>query len=333
MKATIFRLFFLLGSGLLVIGARLFSGVHSDEASAFAPLRSGNAIPAADFHLWVINEIFSCADGSIQFIEMTTTTNGQHVLMGHELQATNGIQTNTFTFPTNSGSPTTNKSLLIATTGFGSLPGGVTPDFTIPANFLFLEGGSLSLIGANTLNYGPGALPLDGLMSLGRGGVTSINSPKNFAGQQGSIMCPLVISKKGPMTIISGNLITYTLMVTSSGPLNNTNVVLTDTIPSGTSLVAADVTPINGILTWTLGNMSSPSVISRTFVVAENVSAGNMIINSDYGVRSNQSKASGSEVQTLVIGTTTDALIYLPVIFKNSMPIGEHAADLIFDSP
>jgi uncharacterized repeat protein (TIGR01451 family) len=293
--------------------------------------------PKATFHLWVVNEIFSCADGSVQFIELVTTFNGQEFLNGHQLQATNsnGSQTHSFIFPGNSGSPTANKSLLIATAGFGSLPGGITADFTISDNFLFTEGGSISLVGADTLTYNTGKLPLDGISSLARSGGTSANSPRNFAGQQGSVSCPLVIRKTGPTTVVSGELITYTLTVTGSGSFNNTNVMLTDTIPSGTSFAWAEVTPINGVLTWPLGDMPAPlSVINRTFVVTVDAPAGSVIINSDYGVESDQTNARGLAFQVPVItGSGSAGLIYLPVIFKNVDLVGEHDADLSLGAP
>jgi hypothetical protein len=150
--------------------------------------------PEANYHFWVINEIFSCADGSVQFIELFTTRNGQHVLNDHDLQATNlnGTQALTFTFPNNSGQPTTNKFLLLATANFDSLPGSVTPDFVISSTFIFTKGGSLEILPAgDTLTYGPGDLPVNGIHSLNEDGVTrGLNSPKNFAGQQGTIICP-----------------------------------------------------------------------------------------------------------------------------------------------
>jgi uncharacterized repeat protein (TIGR01451 family) len=325
------------GSLLLFLGAVLFILLNSSDVAAYAPVGSSNLIPHADFHLWKVNEIFSCADGSIQFIEFTTEFDGQHVLAGHELRATNlnSSQTHSFIFPANSPTPTLNKSLLIATGGFGSLPGGVTPDYVIPANFLFTEGGSISLVGADTLNYGAGQLPLDGVNSLSPGGITGPNSPTNFAGQTGSIACPpsLAVSKQAPATIISGSLMTYTLTVTGSGATSNTNVILTDTIPAGTSFASAEVDPVGGVLTWALGDMSSPlTVVSRTFVVTVEAPAGGTVTNSNYGVQSDQTGAVGAAVQVSVISADTNELIFLPIIFKDAGAVDEHAADLMPDS-
>ena len=54
----------------------------------------------------------------------------------------------------------------------------------------------------------------------------------------------------------AGAEVTYTLLFINSGPFEATNVVLTDTLPAGSTLVAASggVTPVNGVLTFHLGN-------------------------------------------------------------------------------
>jgi hypothetical protein len=66
----------------------------------------------------------------------------------------------------------------------------VTPDFTIPANFFSDQRGHAALAHLSqrhATSFDIGELPLDGLYSLNRGSGSLVNSPKNFAGQQGSI--------------------------------------------------------------------------------------------------------------------------------------------------
>lgn len=144
----------------------------------------------ANFHLWKLNEIYSNADGSVQFIELFCSFSGQSVLQNHTLSVTNAGAVHTFTFPSNTPANTFQKSLLLATPGFGSLPGGVTPDYVIPTNFLFS--------GIATINFGPGAdvvsytnLPNDGVSAMVRSGnsfvINATNSPRNFNGQSGSL--------------------------------------------------------------------------------------------------------------------------------------------------
>jgi hypothetical protein len=196
MKALIVRCLLVVVLGLLLTLALFLPGLKkATPASAYLPPSSAKLAPKANYHLWLINEVFSCADGSIQFIELYSPVIGQQVLANHQFRARNAAltQTKIFTFPTNSGVPTFEKHLLLATANFGALPGGVTPDYVIPANFIFTNGGDLALLPppGPTFSYAPGALPLDGVHALGANGTTIVaNSPRNFAGQQGSIACP-----------------------------------------------------------------------------------------------------------------------------------------------
>lgn len=192
MKALIMRCLLVLTLSFLLILAVLLPGIkNASPVSAYSP---PPLAPEADYHLWEINEVFSCADGSIQFIELFTSLNGQEVLANHQLRATNlnATQIQTFTFSQNSGAPTAGKFLLLATANFGALTGGVTPDYVISSTFVFTEGGSLAILPeGDAFSYVAGALPLDGFYSLaGNGTATQLNSPKNFAGQEGSVKCP-----------------------------------------------------------------------------------------------------------------------------------------------
>jgi uncharacterized repeat protein (TIGR01451 family) len=327
-------------SGSLLLSLGLFWLVSKEPvATAYAPPNAGEARPNAAQHLWVINEIFSCADGSVQFVEFFTTFDGQDLLDNHFLFAVNSGSsiTNTFEFLTDLPSASTGgHTFLVATPGFSSLSGGVTPDYTIPTSFVFTASGRLNF-GPNsssffdTFTYSAGQLLLDGINALNRNFTTGVNSPQNFAGQTGSVSCPLAVSKTGPASADPGGLITYTLTVTSSGAVSNTTTVLTDTLPASTTFVSATggISPVNGVLTWTLGTMATSgptSVASRTFVVSPTASAGTPIINSNYGVRSDQTRAKGSPVQVLLTGA--DSFIYLPVIIKEFTFVSDHAADL-----
>ncbi len=58
-------------------------------------------------HLWDISEIYSNADGSVQFIELSTNANGQHLLNSHRIIAiSDGNETN-FVIPGNAPSSNT----------------------------------------------------------------------------------------------------------------------------------------------------------------------------------------------------------------------------------
>ena len=141
----------------------------------------------ATFHAWQIAELYSSADGTVQFIELHEAfgANGQDLLAGHGLTSTQGSTTRTYSFPTNlPNSATANKRMLIATSGFAGL-GVVAPDYIMPTPFLFPAGGALDFAGVDTVVYP--ALPADGVTSRDRNGLAGINSPTNYAGATGSI--------------------------------------------------------------------------------------------------------------------------------------------------
>lgn len=143
------------------------------------------------FHLFDIREIYSNANGSVQYIELVTIHPNERFLTGHSITVTNGDTTNRFVFLTDLPGGTANKSFLIATQGFADL-NLVIPDYIVPDGFLFPAGG--------TINFGEEvdilpytALPLDGSNSLNRVDastselISGVSSPQNFAGSTGSI--------------------------------------------------------------------------------------------------------------------------------------------------
>ena len=162
----------------------------------------GFALPShATFHLWRTDQIYSNADGTVQYIVVVALSSSQEFVSGHTIAVSQGGVTHTFTFPRDLPSDSamgtgcggvygctgsTFKSALIATQGFANL-NLVTPDFIIPDGFLFVNGGG-------SINWGGGfdifnytSIPLDGTNALFRAGNVAFNAPQNFAGQTGSI--------------------------------------------------------------------------------------------------------------------------------------------------
>jgi len=154
----------------------------------------------AAFHLWAINEIYSNSSGSLQFIELTDTFGGQNFVGGLNLQAfnTDGTQNHLFTLPnTTLPGSTLNHSLLFGTAGLQAA-GGPTPDYIIPDGFLYTPGGFISFFGLNSNAYT--GLPSDGIHSLlFPTGPVTVNSPRNYAGQTGTVPAPasLVLAAGG----------------------------------------------------------------------------------------------------------------------------------------
>src|SRR5262245_48502132 len=100
----------------------------------------GISLPARGaFHLWHVKEVFTSADGNVQFIEMFDSFAFETAVSGFNLTANSDGNIKTFKFPGNLPLNTPG-SLLIATTGFGSLSGGVTPDFTFDQSALPFTG-------------------------------------------------------------------------------------------------------------------------------------------------------------------------------------------------
>lgn len=150
----------------------------------FAMLLGITAAANASFHLWQISEIYSNADGTIQFIELRTSAGGQQFLAGHAITSSQGATTRTFTIPVDLPGNTTNRNFLIGTQGFAAL-GLVAPDYVVPNNFLFITNGTVNWAGVDIVSYA--SLPTNGTLSIDRNGVTGVNSPTNFSGQTGSI--------------------------------------------------------------------------------------------------------------------------------------------------
>ena len=158
-----------------------------------AVLFSFPSVSFSNFHLWELSEVYSDESGSVLYIELFCPQNGQQFLNNHELIASSDGNMVTFTFPGDSGSPTLNQFLLIATSNFASLPGAVTPDFILPDQFFDRTATSLQLDfgpGQDIINLTGADIPFDGLSSLNLLPTTPVqitNSPTNFAGNIGNI--------------------------------------------------------------------------------------------------------------------------------------------------
>ncbi|QJR16520.1 hypothetical protein [Usitatibacter palustris] len=184
----------------------------------------------ASFHLWTINEIYSNADGTVQYIELTTADAGQQFLAGHTVSTSStGSATQNYTFGTNLPGDSAGKKFLIATSGFAAL-GILVPDYVVPNGFLFKHAATLDFSGVDVWNYA-NTLPTDGFLSLNRNGTQGINSPTNFAGATAQIAPPggflANLATRGPVltgdgVMIGGFIIQgtkpRTVIVTVAGP-------------------------------------------------------------------------------------------------------------------
>jgi uncharacterized repeat protein (TIGR01451 family) len=114
----------------------------------------------------------------------------------------------------------------------------------------------------------------------------------------------LTISKSAPAFVVSGQNLTYTLTYGNTGSGNATGVVVSDSLPAGTTFVSVTGggTLSLGSVIWNIGDLNA-GVTAQTvsFTVAVTATAGT-ISNSDCSIQaSGVSPVSGSPVTTTVV--------------------------------
>jgi len=158
-------------------------------------------VPAlATYHTWVVDQLYSNADGTLQFVVLREAqgASGENLLGGHALVATHGSVAKTFVFDHDLPSASTaGRHVLIATPGVAAL-GIVAPDYVMPVRFLPTDGGSVDYAGVSVLTYN--TLPVDGASALAPSpgfGLPSVvpNVATNFAGQSASLL-------PGPVAVV-----------------------------------------------------------------------------------------------------------------------------------
>jgi hypothetical protein len=141
-------------------------------------------------HTWRVNEVFSNADGTIQFVELQEAL-GSPNEVGVPSQLISATNTGESFFIGGGPltAPTSNKFFLIATPGFAALPGAPTPDSIIPAaNIPFFATSGDTVVYSVYDNWVFGTVPTNGSDSLHRTGTSpAANTPTNYAGQSGQV--------------------------------------------------------------------------------------------------------------------------------------------------
>jgi uncharacterized repeat protein (TIGR01451 family) len=115
-----------------------------------------------------------------------------------------------------------------------------------------------------------------------------------------------------PDPVIAGENLTYTLTVTNNGPSKATNIVLTDTLPGGVTLVSApDCTELNGIVTCNLGDLESGESTQVT-IISQVDSSTTATLTNDASVRGNEfdpDTENNSASEDTMVDTETDLKI------------------------
>jgi len=149
-------------------------------------------------HLWRVNELFSNADGTVQFIELKECCGGPSE------NGTGGKTVTSLTVPhsiplNNVAGNTANRHILLGTAAFAALPGAPPVDYTIVPNFFAINGDTIRYAPAQNYDswiFGAGALPTNGVNSIQKTNLATphedtfivvVNSPTNYAGQSGSV--------------------------------------------------------------------------------------------------------------------------------------------------
>ena len=137
----------------------------------------------AGHHRWDISEVFSNADGSVQFVELFSANSGEAGLNGWTITSSSG---GLFTFVGSLSGETANTWVLVGTNAFALADGAPTPDYVLPDGFFDPASDTLSYAGTADV-WMISDVPTDGVSSLDRVAGVGVNSPTNFAGETGSI--------------------------------------------------------------------------------------------------------------------------------------------------
>ena len=156
-------------------------------SSVFCMLVLGPWPSSAGIHTWDVSEVFSNADGTIQFVELHEANGGN----GEGGVGNGSISSNTESFSWSNGAVpnTANRFYLVATQAFADLPGVPAPDAIIdPGSVPFFDsaGDEVSFVVYDTCTFG--AVPVDGVNSYDCiAEVTGASTPTNYAATPGSI--------------------------------------------------------------------------------------------------------------------------------------------------
>ena len=155
-----------------------------------ASLVAWSSTPASEppgSHLWIVNELYSSPDGSVQFVELWECCGSsiETQMAGKPVFSLSS----SFTFPENLTGDTAYRYLLLGTAAYAALPGAPPPDYIIPSGFFSTTSDTVRwhIYPSATLTYTNGELPLDGTLSLNFDHTTASNSPTNYAGQTGTV--------------------------------------------------------------------------------------------------------------------------------------------------
>jgi hypothetical protein len=141
----------------------------------------------ASFQSWTIDEAYSNADGTVQYIVLKESQgkDGANNLAGVALLSTHSGFAKSWIFGLDlPGTSTANRRVLIATQALAA-SGLIAPDYVMPDRFLATDEGSVQLAGVSSLGWAN--LPTDGADALFAMRGPAPNVATNFSGQSVSV--------------------------------------------------------------------------------------------------------------------------------------------------
>jgi len=127
------------------------------------------------------------------------------------------------------------------------------------------------------------------------------------------------ITKQGPDTVFQNQKIFYTLTITNTGNMAATQVVVTDTLPTGVSYISSTNGGVlqGGVVRWALAELAVGTPVHFVLAVKPNVEG--LVTNSAYRV---SSEGGYHAVGTVSVSTLVKQhKVYMPLILKRWPPV------------
>jgi virginiamycin B lyase len=141
----------------------------------------------------------------------------------------------------------------------------------------------------------------------------------------------LALVGTAPKAVTLGTSVTYSLTVTNNGTAGATGVALTDTLPSGVSFVSATggITPVNGVLTFAIGNLAAGADTSVSIIVTP-TAAGTLTDGATAGFsQADPTLADNSVTLTTTVSAPPAADLKLAGDTPGSVTVGHNLTDTL----
>ena len=290
-------------------------------------IKKGNSIleNGTDYTFAVSDDkvIISGLDSGKYSVNLTTVVDANHNLSSKEV-------TVNVLIPTSIDAP---KTVNLFADGLGSIVATLNPH---GAGSLTFESGNESIV------------TVDGNGNMVAKGVGEANITVSFAGNDDYYSSSTeVLVKVHPLVDLAivktvnnqtpyyADTVTYTITVTNNGPNTATNVVVTDTVPSGMNVSSADDTYVgNGV--WEIASIDSGSEVSLTLYATVNsldaLTNEVNVTSKEFDNNTDDNKASAPEVKAIPVADLSvsislssnevnyDDIVELVVTVKNNGP-------------